>query len=307
MTSRLIHSDLFEDDFVGSLSYFERLLWIGLFGAVADDQGRFLDNPALVRVKVFLYDANLTDDKVEQALVKLVSAGKIIRYSAGGKRLCQIANWWKYQKPRWAKPSRFPAPDGWIDRVRYQTDKGIVTENWDLDGGYIDGYTDGYTEGVYSPSVKGDKIKIKNKNKNKLNQLQLSREGEKIANSAENQTDQQPKTPQEEHPPGIDAELGEIYREYESNFGVLTPLIAEKLADIADHYPRDWIRSAFREAIAHEARNLKYVEAILKRWQSDGFNSKSRKERQNAKNTPKPAEKQYTPEELYEALYGEKP
>jgi hypothetical protein len=137
MASRLIHSDLFEDDFVGSLSYFERLLWIGLFGAVADDQGRFLDNPAIIRAKVFPYDANVTDDKVEQALVKLVSAGKIIRYSAGGKRLCQIANWWKHQKPSWASASRYPAPEGWRDRVKMHVSGGkVVIDGWDQPGGY---------------------------------------------------------------------------------------------------------------------------------------------------------------------------
>jgi len=37
---RMISADIFEDEFTGQLNYFERLLWIGLFATVADDQGR---------------------------------------------------------------------------------------------------------------------------------------------------------------------------------------------------------------------------------------------------------------------------
>ena len=47
-----------------------------------------------------------------------------------------------------------PAPEGWVDRERYQsTGEGIVTTNWDSIGGYIDSYTD---------------LKVKNKVKNKV-------------------------------------------------------------------------------------------------------------------------------------------
>lgn len=107
----------------------------------------------------------------------------------------------------------------------------------------------------------------------------------------------------------VDQDIGGIYREYESNFGALTPLIAERLGDLADHYPRDWISAAFREAVTHEARNLKYVEAILKRWKREGFQSSHPKPRHNGKNHPQQQSEdpKYTPEQIYEDLYGEKP
>lgn len=113
---------------------------------------------------------------------------------------------------------------------------------------------------------------------------------------------QQPKT-------DVDQDIGGLYREYESNFGALTPLIAERIGDLADHYPRDWISAAFREAITHEARNLKYVEAILKRWKREGFQSSHPKPRHNGKNHPQQQseDQKYTPEQIYEDLYGEKP
>lgn len=139
MTSkRIIDSALFEDDFVGGLDFFGRYLWIGLFSAVADDQGRFLDNAAIIRAKVFPFDA-VTDAQVEAVLVQLAEAGKITRYLVDGKRLVQINHWWVYQQPSWALPSRFPAPEGWVDRAKYHA-KGnrIIVVNWDSEGGYVE-------------------------------------------------------------------------------------------------------------------------------------------------------------------------
>lgn len=134
---RMISSDIFEDDFIGSLSFFERLVWIGLFAVCADDQGRSIDNPAIIRAKVFPYDRNVDDAKVEAAMEQAARAGKVIRYEASnGTRLLQITKWWQYQTPSWASPSKYPAPDGWVDRVKYHTaGNKIITKNWDIPGG----------------------------------------------------------------------------------------------------------------------------------------------------------------------------
>jgi hypothetical protein len=156
-TGRMISSDIFEDDFVGGLSFFERLVWIGAFGAVADDQGRLLDSPVLIRSKVFLYDASVTDDKVDAVLVKLATAGKISRYQAAGKRLIQIVHWWKYQKPSWASPSKFPAPPHWQDRIKYHTTGNkIVTAGWDYVGGYVAGYVPKQGSGIEEVEGEGE-------------------------------------------------------------------------------------------------------------------------------------------------------
>lgn len=137
---RMIASDIFEDEFIGDLTYFDRLLWIGIITSVADDQGRLMDNPALIRAKVFLFDS-VKDSEVESALSKINIAGKIERYVDGNKSLIQIVNWWKYQTPSWASQSKYKAPKGWIDRAKYHgTGNKIVTVNWDNDGGYVAGY-----------------------------------------------------------------------------------------------------------------------------------------------------------------------
>lgn len=109
------------------------------------------------------------------------------------------------------------------------------------------------------------------------------------------------KTPSPEPEREKQAEIGAVFLEYEANIGALTPMIADRIGDLIDHYPRDWISAAFREAVAHEARNLKYVEAILKRWKTDGFRSSSKQKQNGRKPRDNPSQdktSQPTPEEI---------
>ena len=61
-----------------------------------------------------------------------------------------------------------------------------------------------------------------------------------------------------------------IFKLYEENFGVITPIIAETLTELEDSYPAEWIEEAFKEAIKNNVRKLRYVEVILKNWQEEG-------------------------------------
>jgi len=72
---------------------------------------------------------------------------------------------------------------------------------------------------------------------------------------------------------------------YESNIGALTPFIADAIQQDIDDYSETWVIEAIREAVKSEARNLKYVEAILKRWKRDGF--KTQKQPSGPKNPNK--------------------
>jgi DnaD/phage-associated family protein len=78
-----------------------------------------------------------------------------------------------------------------------------------------------------------------------------------------------------------DKEMAVISELYEANIGMLTPVVAERLRDVRARYPPGWFGEALREAVASEHRNLKYIEAILARWKTEGFKSriKGRKER----------------------------
>ena len=126
---RVITSAIWQDEFFGSLDMVQRLLWVGLFSALADDQGRMIDNPIVIRSKVFPYD-DMDVSVIEKALRLFVEEGKIIRYTANKKKYIQLINWWEHQQGQWAVPSKYPAPDGWNDRVRSYI-KGTYYEiNW---------------------------------------------------------------------------------------------------------------------------------------------------------------------------------
>lgn len=134
---RLVYSDMFEDDTLGMLPREARLLWVGLIVAMADDQGRMLDSTALIRAKVFVYDTDVTNDMIEGWVQMLAEAGMVYRYTADNKNLLQIVNWWEYQKSGWANHSKYPAPDGWVDRVKIRNSKNQVDAvNWDNPGGF---------------------------------------------------------------------------------------------------------------------------------------------------------------------------
>lgn len=63
-----------------------------------------------------------------------------------------------------------------------------------------------------------------------------------------------------------------IYRLYEENIGPLTPMIAENLKDAERSYPLDWIEDAMRLAVEQNARNWRYMSAVLERWLAEGRN-----------------------------------
>jgi len=138
---RMIYQDFFEDDYFGMADPLIRLTWIGLITAVADDQGRILDNSSLIKARVFVYDRTVNEAMIDDWLNKLNSDGKILRYQVEGKRLIQIVNWWNYQTPAWANYSKYPSPDGWVDRVRCHVSGNrqggeVETMNWDKQGGF---------------------------------------------------------------------------------------------------------------------------------------------------------------------------
>lgn len=72
-------------------------------------------------------------------------------------------------------------------------------------------------------------------------------------------------------------DIGTLFRLYEQEIGTITKSIANKLTDAWNDYPHEWFELAFSEAARNNARNWAYVEAILKRWKVDGYQSKKGK------------------------------
>jgi hypothetical protein len=133
---RAISSKIWEDEFFGELSILAQLLWIGLFSKCADDQGRLIDNPTVIRSKVFPYK-NIPLEEIETRLVEFDK--HIIRYEVAGKKYIQIVKWWENQPMQYAVPSNFPAPPEWVDRYRTCYKGKWIIYNWTKPVDNVDG------------------------------------------------------------------------------------------------------------------------------------------------------------------------
>ncbi len=73
----------------------------------------------------------------------------------------------------------------------------------------------------------------------------------------------------DEAPAGV-RERPNIFALYEDTIGMLSPIVAERLKEAEERYPPGWIREAFEIAALENKRNWQYIDAILKRWGSEG-------------------------------------
>jgi DnaD/phage-associated family protein len=72
------------------------------------------------------------------------------------------------------------------------------------------------------------------------------------------------------HEPHLGDLRPNIFRLYEDNIGLLTPMLAEELTLATDQYPEAWLEDAVRIAVEHNVRNWRYVRSILERWEREG-------------------------------------
>ena len=77
--------------------------------------------------------------------------------------------------------------------------------------------------------------------------------------------------------------FAEISKLYEQEIGVLTGMIAEEISLSLEEYPQEWFAPAMREAAMLQARNWKYVRAILSNWKKHGFGWKPKPGRNEEK------------------------
>ena len=252
---RLIYQDMFEDDELGMMPLEVRFLWVGLISAVADDQGRLIDNASLIKSKVFVYDSDVSESDIQKWLLVLQNAGMIVRYGAGNKRLIQIINWWEYQAPSWASESKYRAPKTWVDRVKVHTAGNQVKMlNWDKKGGLPTGvHTD-----VDSNEVKGE----------------CEGEGD---DDCEGEVEAPATTP-------------DMMKVYTEEINLLSPFIADTLKEYADEFTEVWVVDAIKEASASNGKSMKYIKAILDRWKREGKGSV--KKQYQGKPTPESIDEQ---------------
>ncbi len=71
-------------------------------------------------------------------------------------------------------------------------------------------------------------------------------------------------------PPRVTPEKPNVFRLYEQNIGLLTPLIADHLVSALERYPQEWIEDAIGESVSYNRRSWRYVQRILEQWAAQG-------------------------------------
>ena len=84
----------------------------------------------------------------------------------------------------------------------------------------------------------------------------------------------------------VETPRANIYELYESNIGLLQPLLEEELARAERDYPPQWITEAFREAVENNARNWRYIKAILENWEREGRSDRPWERRRSHRRRP---------------------
>lgn len=80
----------------------------------------------------------------------------------------------------------------------------------------------------------------------------------------------------EEEQNRTDAATGKVFAAYEDHIGTLTPMVSESIGDAIDTYTAAWVIEGIKESARNNKRSWSYVDAILRRWERDGFKVDSR-------------------------------
>jgi len=129
MRKRMIDPDIWQDRRFRQLTRNERLLFLGFISS-ADDEGRLIADPTILKAVIFPSDNDLPPKKICKMRDKIceVFGGNIVLYTARGKEspvasfedipssdaseeeFLFFKNWFRYQKPSHPRPSKLPPP-----------------------------------------------------------------------------------------------------------------------------------------------------------------------------------------------------
>jgi len=111
---RMIDPKFWASEKVGKLTFRQRLFLIGLFSN-ADDEGRLIGAPTLLRSTIFPYD-DIPIEEIEKDLAALERTkdrpGSLVRYEIDGSKFIALTNWKKYQTINRPQKSLLPEPKG---------------------------------------------------------------------------------------------------------------------------------------------------------------------------------------------------
>lgn len=106
---RTIKPEFFTSEAIASLPLAARLTFIGLW-THADDYGRLVDNPRIIKGAIWPLDDDVTPTDVSLHIHMLVDLGLLARYEAEGRRYLHVCNWEEHQKMNRKAAAKHPAP-----------------------------------------------------------------------------------------------------------------------------------------------------------------------------------------------------
>ena len=259
----MIDTGMWSNENFAALPAMGRLLLIGVI-TLADDQGRCKANPAYLRSQIFPYD-DITTGEINAWLEQMATNGTIILYDVAGKAYLQLSNWWEYQPLDWARPSDYPSPDGWQDRIRFNAKGNVnLTHNWRTKSGICPPDTCD-TRGV--PTQASTQVPtivptiVPTQASTQVNKTKLNK-----SNSSSSSHD--------------DWRL--VVDCYHAEIGVITAFVSEEIKAYYDEMGAHILIDAFKEASRNNVRKWSYVDSILKKWRANGRQSSSKDDSANA-------------------------
>jgi hypothetical protein len=85
-------------------------LHFAMLWTYADDSGRGLDNPRLIKAALWPLDDDVDVSQIEEWQQELAEHGRLIRWEVDGKRYFEVVNFAEHQKPQKPQGSAIPAP-----------------------------------------------------------------------------------------------------------------------------------------------------------------------------------------------------
>lgn len=92
---------------IADLQRHTRLHFAGLW-TYADDHGRGIDDPRLIKAAIWPLDDDITTDDIERMQDELAKHDRIVRYTVAGRRYFEVRKWHDHQKPNRRADSSIP-------------------------------------------------------------------------------------------------------------------------------------------------------------------------------------------------------
>ena len=120
---RMIDPSIWDDEGVSKISFFGRLMFIGMFSQ-ADDYGKGRANAHFLKSKIFPYD-DVRVAEVEKALSEIGQKTSVQFYEVNGQAYYRFRNWERWQKVE--KPTKSVIPDP--EEEEKEIDLGAFPDN----------------------------------------------------------------------------------------------------------------------------------------------------------------------------------